>query len=276
MFKKIGLAITFSPRIKALLKETKRIAEKFNSEILLIHVGEKTSEKENLLNDILNQTNLQSIRHSIAWTKGDVAKAIIKKIKEENCDLLVAGALEKETLLKYYLGSVARKLLRQTPCSILVFTSPQENPEGFKDIAVSVDYSQHGIKSITTAVEFAKFEKVKKITLIKDFYVPGLPITITDFGSVADNEKTLKKLIEDEQSRLNEYLSGFNFNDIQIEKKCVYGKPGFETINYVRENKFSLFVLNAPTRKIIFLDRLLTNTFEYILENIPTNLLIIK
>ena len=41
LFKKLGLAITFSPTGKALLKETKRLSEIFNSGLVLIHVGEK-------------------------------------------------------------------------------------------------------------------------------------------------------------------------------------------------------------------------------------------
>jgi len=53
IFEKLGLAITFSPTGKALLKETKRLNEVFNSELILIHVGDKTSENEKLLNEVI-------------------------------------------------------------------------------------------------------------------------------------------------------------------------------------------------------------------------------
>lgn len=64
IFKKIGLAITFSPTGKALLKETKRLAEVFNSQLILIHVGDKTAENEKLLNEAIEVSgnNVDRIR----------------------------------------------------------------------------------------------------------------------------------------------------------------------------------------------------------------------
>jgi len=53
IFEKLGLAITFSPIGKALLAETKRLSEVFSSELILIHVGDKTSENEKLLNEVI-------------------------------------------------------------------------------------------------------------------------------------------------------------------------------------------------------------------------------
>jgi hypothetical protein len=70
IFKKLGLAITFSPTGKALLKEAKNLSQVFNSELILIHVGDKTSENEKLLNEVIENSGIISENVEIIWTNG--------------------------------------------------------------------------------------------------------------------------------------------------------------------------------------------------------------
>ena len=49
----------FSSTGKVLLKESKRLSQVFNSELILIHVGDKTSENEKLFEESLKFDNLK-------------------------------------------------------------------------------------------------------------------------------------------------------------------------------------------------------------------------
>ena len=54
-FETIATAIALSPRAENILHESKRLAEQFNAELILIHVGKKTEEKKNKLDALLNK-----------------------------------------------------------------------------------------------------------------------------------------------------------------------------------------------------------------------------
>ena len=95
MFSKIGLAISFSPTGKALVKESLRLQQLFNSRLALIHIGERNSESEELLFKTIDEAGADRNNLEIIWGEGDPATAIINAGKEAGIDLLVAGALEK-------------------------------------------------------------------------------------------------------------------------------------------------------------------------------------
>ncbi|MEP0712124.1 MAG: universal stress protein, partial [Algoriphagus sp.] len=117
MYKKVALAIAFSPRMEALISETKRLVALFGSELILIHIGKRTDELEFLLQEMILKTGLDQSKTKLIWKEGKPVKMIIEACKEENADLLVAGALKHERLLTYYMGSVGRKIIRKAPCS---------------------------------------------------------------------------------------------------------------------------------------------------------------
>ena len=68
MYRKIALAIAFSPRMEALIAETKRLIEVFDAELLLIHVGEKTTELEEKLDLILETHALKGSKTCLLYT----------------------------------------------------------------------------------------------------------------------------------------------------------------------------------------------------------------
>ena len=53
-FNKIAVAIAFSPRLEAILAESKRLQEKFKAQMIFIHVGEKNLQQEQYLKHLLH------------------------------------------------------------------------------------------------------------------------------------------------------------------------------------------------------------------------------
>lgn len=100
MFAKIGLAITFSPTGRALLKETLRLQNLFDSQLVLIHIGEKNKEAEDRLYGTIESAGIKENSYEVIWDKGDPASAILKNSTKAKVDLLISGALEKENLFQ--------------------------------------------------------------------------------------------------------------------------------------------------------------------------------
>ncbi|MFO7447274.1 MAG: universal stress protein [Ignavibacteriaceae bacterium] len=276
VFEKLGLAITFSPTGRALLKEVKRLKELFGASLVLIHVGKKNRETEELLASTVSQAGIDYNSIEVIWSDGDPGTAIIESSRDAGVDLLIAGALEKEKFIKYYLGSVARKIMREAYSSTLILTSPSENPESFKKFYVSADFSKASEKTIITSYNFALLEKASEFILIKDFHLPGLSSTVLSSGSAEETQHAREYWINQEEGTMKLFAKELNLSGIPVTVKALYGKEGWEAGNFARINNADLFAISAPARKLKFLDRLFTHEVEYLFEDLPANLLIIR
>ncbi|PKL90122.1 MAG: hypothetical protein CVV23_01905 [Ignavibacteriae bacterium HGW-Ignavibacteriae-2] len=276
MFKKIGLAIAFSPSGINLLKQAAKMQLMFNAELYLIHVGKKESSDEEAIENMLIEAKVDRNNCSVIWKKGDPAKSIIKTCQELDLNLLIMGALEKEPALKYYIGSVARKIMRQVPCSLLILKAPVKDVKTYKIIGVQIDYSSLSEKSVRYSYELAVKENTEKLILIREFKVPGLTITVYDSGSIKETQETRNKWIDEESLKMEMFVNELNLTGIPIEKICLYGKAGWESTAYLKSIEADLFVLPAPKRKLEMFDRIFQHDLEYVIEDLPCDLLIIK
>jgi len=276
MFKKLGLALTFSPTGKALIYEVKRLAELFGAEIVFIHNGERTKETEAKLNTLISSIELNNIPFTIEWTKGDVADTIIQKSQENNVDLLISGALERENLFKQFFGSVARKIMQEARCSTLILTTPSNTPKGFKKFITSGEFSTQGESTILKTFEFAVRENAEEFILIKDIYAPALSLTIQEGSSSDDLETQRKRWIDEEEEKMKVFVKELGIKGLNIKFKCLYGKEGWASSNYARLHKADIFAVSAPTKKIRLIDKFFPHEFGYAFEKLPSNLLIIR
>src|SRR5258708_18557598 len=141
-YKKIAVASTFSPRFEQVLSEAGRIRERFGAELSLIYIGERSDETAKKFQNILGRLQLPS-DSPVHYGQGDPAEGILRTIADNNVDLIVAGALEKESALHPFLGNVARRLLREASCSVLLFTNPELKPKPLRQIVFVANYSDH-------------------------------------------------------------------------------------------------------------------------------------
>ncbi|MFA6597691.1 MAG: universal stress protein [Ignavibacteriaceae bacterium] len=276
MFAKIGLAITFSPTGKALLKETVRLQHLFNSQVVLIHIGERNKESEELLVQTIKSAGVDADKYEVIWTEGDPASAIINSAKDAKVDLLVAGALEKEKMLKFFFGSVARKIMREFPASSLILKSPSVEPINFKKFFVSVDYSPRCERTIRTAFQFALKDNAEEFTVIRDFYMPGLTAALGEDKSIDELKSLIYQLKKEEEEKMKLFVQELDLKGLDVNIVCVYGKEGFEDSNYARNNDADIFAVTGPEQKMRFFDRFFQHDIEYSFEKLPSNLLIVR
>ena len=108
LFKKVIVGFAFSPNLRANVFESIRLAKNFNAKLFFIHVGEKTDKKEKTFNEIIKSSSVSSNNIEILWRNGDPVKVILLACEEFKVDLLLLGALKRENVFKFYMGSIAR------------------------------------------------------------------------------------------------------------------------------------------------------------------------
>ena len=272
---KILIGIAFSPNLKPNLFEAIRIANFFNAELIGVHVGEKTTNKEKDLNAVLSEADALNIPLKTIWQKGEPVDVILKTSVDEDVDLLILGALKKEKLLKYYVGSIARKITRKASCSILLLIKPSIIRQFCKHIVVNGLKDDKTEETIKTAVVFANHLLCKKMTIVEEISQSELQVKVNDDKSLRKSTIVKERLKNREDRRVKNILKEIDCTDISIKTQSIFGTRGYSIGHYAKVKRADLLVMNAPN-KIGILDRIFPHDIEYILSELPTDVLIVK
>jgi nucleotide-binding universal stress UspA family protein len=166
-YRTVAVASAFSPRFLQVLAEGKRVRDRLCRKLQLIFVGKRNEETTRQFASAFAQLGLpaDSVIH---YQEGDdPATAILEAARINEIDLLVAGALEKEAVLRPFLGNVARTLVRNATCSVILFTKPESEPKPLCRIVLIAEYSDHGRSALLKALRLAALEECEKLYVIR-------------------------------------------------------------------------------------------------------------
>ena len=269
-YKTIAVATTFSPRFKHVLAEAKRIRDRFGAELHLIYVGGRNQETSRRFSDVLAELELPA-DSPIHYEEGDPAEAILAALARENIDVLVAGALEKEIVLHSFLGNVARRLVREANCSVILFTAPQKRPKPLRRIVFIADHSQQGLVALKTTLMLAEAEPCERL------YVIGIITAFDDARASIAGETTgnaTHKPNNGEEDSLEEFVLSAGATEVPIETRFIRGATGLAASDFIRSVEADLLVVPLPkTRETV--QRLPTN-IAWVSDVIPCNLWIVR
>jgi nucleotide-binding universal stress UspA family protein len=274
-FETIAVAISFSSRCQNILVEAKHLSDTLNSSLVLMHIGEKTTNKEQELDRMMNEVGIDENKCRVIWMEGDPVETILKLCKLNIVDLLILGALEKENILKFYIGSIARTISRKAKCSVLLLTNPINEPHKFKKIVVNGIENPKTIHTINTALYLAKNLNVKELTIVNEVHVPGLAMAIADDSTAPEAKEIKKNLAIEVEEVLQTVIDKCDAGDIEVKEKIVRGKQGYAISKYAKDRKADLLVINSPDTNLNVFDRIFTHDIEFILADLPCNLLIV-
>jgi nucleotide-binding universal stress UspA family protein len=277
-FNSIGVGVTFSPNLKANICEASRLALIFDSRLVLIHVGEQTKDKENTFKTFLKKFLDQGLDYSIVFKPGDPVHSILTVAEVENIDLLILGALKRESFFRYYLGSIARKITRFAGCSVLLLINPSVEHVPCRHVVVNGLEDPKTSETISTAFYIGHKLKSNKITIVEEIKQSELAVKVDDDASLVKSAEEREQLRLREESRINQIVSAIP--DIQkeglsIHSQPIFGKRGYSIGHYAQVVRADLLVMNAPN-KLGFWDRLFPHDIEHILTELPTDVLIIR
>jgi nucleotide-binding universal stress UspA family protein len=277
-FKTIGIGVTFSPNLEANITEAARFALCFSSKLVLIHVGEASEEKTSIFLRFLSPFKSKGLEFELLFQPGDPVDVILSSTKEKNIDLLIIGALKKENFLKYYLGSIARKITRQASCSVLLLINPSVKRVPCKHIVVNGLKDPKTKETLTTAFLVGHKLGVDKITVVEEIEQDEVSVKVDDDKSLRKSTIVKERLRLREEARVKKVLDTIPANytkDMTIKSQPIFGKRGYSIGHYAQVARADLLVMNAPT-KMTFWDRLFPHDIEHILTELPTDVLIVQ
>jgi nucleotide-binding universal stress UspA family protein len=274
-FETIAVALGFSPRLEAVLSEAKRLSDTLRASLLLIHVGTKTATKEERLEKMMKKLGMDTQKVRVIWMEGNPVNTILRLCKLNIVDLLIIGALQKENILEHYLGSVARSISRKAKCSVLLLTKPNLDPSKPKKVIVNGPDSPKTIHTINTALYLSEHYKVNEITVVNEVHLPELVMSATDDQSTSEAKQFKREIVEAKEDHLEELLRKCKKGKVHVELKTIKGKPGYAISKYARDRKADLLIINSPDTNLTLIDRIFTHDMEYILADLPCNVMII-
>ncbi len=279
LFKKILVGFAFSPNLKANIFTSLRLANSLEAEIFFIHVGKKTSVKEKTFEEILEDSPVQPKLIKVLWEEGGPIPTILKMCEKNKIDLLLLGAVQRENVLRFYVGSIAREITRKAPCSVLLLIKPSIEEVPSKHVVVNALNEPNTEKTIRAAFEFSSLMDIPNVTLVGEISQSKVNVT-------ADDDESLKKVTEikegienEEKNRYDEILKNIPDSlkeNKKIQSQSIFGARGYSIGHYARVVRADLLVLNSEMKRSSFISRIFPKDLEHILSELPTDVLIIK
>ena len=257
------------------MAEAKRLADLFSAELTLIHSGEHDKSNDAILAEQMSKTGIPAEHTRVVYKTGNAPMVIAKMAKELNCDLLISGALKQETFQKYYFGSIARKLARQTDIPILLIPDPSISPKPVKKVIISINEDESQ-KVIEKGLMFARALKAEKIYFAKESSIKSSRNVFKSYYSEEQSNLLQAQLMEEEQEYLFRMLETHDLNGMDISSKILFGHSGVALVQFATEIEADLLVDAYPRIKLGFWDKLFPRNIEYALLNLPCKLLLIN
>jgi nucleotide-binding universal stress UspA family protein len=269
-YRTVAVASTFSPRFLQVLAEGKRIRDRLASQLHLIYVGKRDEETTRKFGSALRQIGLPP-DSTIYYHEGDPAVAILEAARANDIDLIVAGALEKKAVLRQFLGNVARQLVREAACSVMLFTKPEQEPKPLGRIVFMAEYSDHGRAALHKALRLAALEECEKLFVIRVY-------TTFDAARAKARKKSAKsgneaRTLEEEETALEQFIDSAGPTDVPIEARCIRGNTGYAVLDFVQSVEAVLLVV--PVDPSTSADGLPAHV-AWVTDVIPCNLWVIR
>ena len=183
-FKKILVGFAFSPNLKANVFEGLECVHFFNGELMFFHVGTKTPEKVSRFMDLVKSCPVQPKKISVRWETGNPVSVLLKASEKIKAELIILGALKRENVLKFYLGSIARKITRKASCSVLLLINPSVERHPCQHIVVNGFDSPQTKKTIEASFMVANALGAKKISLVEEISQSKVAVSVDDDRSL--------------------------------------------------------------------------------------------
>jgi len=240
IIKRIGVASAFSPRFLPVLSDAARMAERLGSTLTFLHAGPHSKEADQRFLTAVQDLNVQSAASLVYKDGNGVVDSILSMVRSESIDLLIAGALERETTGRQFLGNVARTLLRNAPCPLLLFTHPKIVGTKFKKIVVATDFSEESRKALDLAHWLAQRDQAECLYVFSIF---------TPFN-VARRKAQTQRLLEsgtsdEETDRLEAFVAHLEHSDVPIDFRVIRATTGFSASEFVKGVEADLLIMPA-------------------------------
>jgi len=253
------------------LAEAKRVRDRFGSELNLIYVGKKDAATTQRFATALAEMSLpaDSIIH---YQQGNPAEAIMEAARANGVELIVAGALEKEVVLRSFLGNVARRLVREASCSVMLFTKPDRDPKPLRRIVFFVpEYSEYVQRALQQTLSLADKERSEGVYVIR-VYTTFDAARATLSGQ--SDQPAKNRTLDQEEAALEGFIDAAGETHVPVEGRCIRGNTGFAASDFVQAVEADLLVVPVEPGRTAKSE--LPPHIAWVTDVIPCNLWVIR
>ena len=272
IFKKAVVAAAFSPRLTAVLNEAHRILRLLGAWPIIVHAGDESPATRVRLEEAIDRSNFSEHPPICIIQHGSPADVLLEAAREHQADLIVAGALAKEGLFKYYLGSVARTIARHAPCSVLLFTEPQVKPGNIQKIHCAVEYRDGSEKAVYVAAGLASYLGTRDLYYTHSFTNEELEKK----KKVENSIEHIRQFYQREDKRLEKFIKSAGVSNVSYNARCLHDQARTTTLNFTHELQADLFIIHGPTDRFSLWNRMFGQDLEIALQHLPCSLLLTR
>ena len=272
------VGVAFSPNLQANVFEALRMSALFDASLVMVHVGEKNRSKEAKLQKIIADFPGLTPEYTVLWKAGHPDEVLLRACEDEKADILILGALKREGLLKYYIGSVARKLTRKCHCDVLLLIKPSVERMPCSYAVVNGLAHEKTGKAIARAFYVLDSLGATRLTVVEEIPEDDVAIKVDDDHGLRKSTIVKERIKMREDSRVKKILMHIPEKlkrTINYDVQHIFGRRGYSIGHFARVKRADLLVMNAPS-KLTLLDRLFPHDLEYILSDLPTDVLIVR
>jgi Universal stress protein family len=253
-YRRAGVASTFSPTFAAVLAEAGSFARHCGAELEIIHAAEFDAEKQKRFFEAAGPGT------AIRWVnKEPPAQAIISAAREYNYELLIAGALRYEDAEKPFTSSVARELMRDAPCDLLLVPRPLESPEVVRRVVFALEPGEDAAPFLRASAELLRPEHVT------------IAVTKTPFASAIAASRGEEP--QDVDAWLGEIEAVLSGSGADVEMRIVTSNTGYGLRDVIEGLEADLLVVRALPEDQ---GGALPHHVGWLSQVIPTRLLVAK
>ncbi|MDP2319059.1 MAG: universal stress protein [Acidobacteriota bacterium] len=180
---------------------------------------------------------------------GDTARTIIDRAGAVSADLLVVGTHGRGGFERFFIGSVAEKVLRKAPCPVL--TVPPQAGVGsppevhFKNILCPMDFSPSALHAFGFAVDLAR-QAGGTVTVLH--VIESLPDDAPSPYAHYSVPEYREHLVDDARQRLHALIAEEPRTGGAILDRVEHGRPHREILRTAAETPADLIVMGAQGR----------------------------
>jgi nucleotide-binding universal stress UspA family protein len=275
LFPKIMCAVSESPRTEANIREAFSFYRNCGTELYFVHVAQEKKAFTKQLEKTIKRHSLVEDSIEIVALQGEVSQALLQFAQEKDIDLIIAGALAREGLIRYYMGSIARQLVRRSNCSVLLLTAPQKEWRPCKHIVVNGQAHPKTADTIKVALQLAQQFGSEHLSIVAELQ-KSINLRAADEVEASKLSAWKNEQERLEQERIQQVVnSSSTSSSIEIDSQVLFGKAGYCIGHFTQNSKADLLVLNSPDTKLGFIDRIFTHDLEFILSDLPSDVLIV-
>lgn len=247
----------FSLSANRVLPLAKKIAERFDAEIHLLHVrvllddpyvdSETLDEVERVLavsepptRQALEEAGNNGRTPIRAHMKRGIvaAQIILDAITEYDCDLVIMGTHGRRGLKRLLTGSVAQEVVHHSPVPVLTIRADADDPRLPKKILVAVDFSERSLSAVGWAAAVAPALDAE-ITLL---HVVEPPIYPGFYSLNLLPEKDREQIVNDCHNTLFNIASE-NLGDVPFATAVIYDHVAQGICSFAEKKNHDLVVL---------------------------------